>query len=109
MPDESDYKNYKSIEDYGKTIDGSKYFHSLYLKAVNHPIRREILRIVNENVTISKKELLEILKKEEILSDENIFTYNIDFLKRAFCIETEEKEGSVYYKITQEGKVIEYF
>jgi len=48
MPNEFDFKNYKSIEEYGKTMEGTKYLHSLYLKAVNHPIRREILSIVSK-------------------------------------------------------------
>jgi hypothetical protein len=38
MPDESDFKDFKSIEEFEKTVEGSKYFHDLYLKAVNHPI-----------------------------------------------------------------------
>ena len=46
MPDEFDFKNYKSMKDYGKSLEGSKYLHDLYLKAVNHPVRREILEML---------------------------------------------------------------
>ena len=58
MPDEFDYKNYKSMEDYSKTLEGTNYLHGLYLKAVNHPVRRQILEIVNKNEKVSKKTLL---------------------------------------------------
>ena len=68
MPDEFDYKNYKSIEDFGKTLEGSKYYHDLYLKAVNHPMRREILKIINSSNEISEKELFSLLMKHKILT-----------------------------------------
>jgi hypothetical protein len=108
MPDESDYKDYKSIEDYGKSMEGSRYFHSLYLKAVNHPIRREILTIISKKEKISKSELMRHLMEKNIVDDESVFQYNIDFLKKALCLEIEELENETYYKITQEGRVIDY-
>ena len=58
MPDENDFRDFKSIEEYGETLEGSKYYHDLYLKAVNHPVRREILEIVNKSIKISKNDLL---------------------------------------------------
>ena len=35
MPDESDFRNYKTAEEFSKTVEGTRYLHSLYLKAVN--------------------------------------------------------------------------
>ena len=61
-------------EEYMKTLEGSKYYHDLYLKAVNHPIRREILKIVNESKRISKTDLFIKLKEEKLL-DDNKFRY----------------------------------
>ncbi|MHA1885531.1 MAG: hypothetical protein ACW96S_10795 [Promethearchaeota archaeon] len=91
MPDEFEFKDYKSMEDYGKTVEGTKYLHSLYLKAVNHPIRREILNIVNE-------------KK----NDEAALNYNMDYLIKAFCVQKTKAENEEYYEITQSGRVVEY-
>ena len=108
MPDEFDFKNYESMEDYGKTVEGSKYLHALYLKAVNHPVRREILIIVNEAKKISKNNLLEILKNRDIVSDEALLDYNIDYLKKAFCVRKTVEENIIYYEITQSGKVVDY-
>lgn len=108
MPNEFDFKNYKSIEDYGKTMEGTKYLHDLYLKAVNHPVRRKILTIVNNAKKISKEELFSILLDENIINDEFSLNYNIDYLIKAFCIEKIEEKSKIYYEITQSGRVIDY-
>ncbi|MBY8984358.1 MAG: hypothetical protein KGD65_04765 [Candidatus Lokiarchaeota archaeon] len=108
MPDEFDFKNYESMEEYGKTVEGTKHLHSLYLKAVNHPIRREILVIVNDAKKISKNRLLEILKDREILTDEATLGYNIDYLLKAFCVKKTVEENIIFYEITQSGQVVEY-
>ncbi|MFX0139159.1 MAG: hypothetical protein ACFFDN_36290 [Candidatus Hodarchaeota archaeon] len=110
MPDEFDFKNYKTMEDFSKTVEGTRYLHDLYLKAVNHPVRREILEIVNKLKQISKKNLINKLIENKIIEDESMFNYNIDFLIKAFCIKAlkDEKTDEIFYEITQSGKVIEY-
>ena len=108
MPDESDFRNYKTVEEFGKTIEGNKYLHSIYARAVGHPIRREILNIVNKAKRISKDDLLENLLESKIIKDEYIFNYNMDYLIKAFCIEKIEDEGKIYYEITQSGQVVDY-
>ena len=110
MPNEFDFKNYKSMEEFSQTMEGSKYLHDLYLKAVNHPVRREILEIVNKAKNISKKELLKVLIEKKVIKEENQLVYNIDYLIKAFCINSIEDDDSdeIFYEITQSGKVIEY-
>ncbi|MCK4286619.1 MAG: hypothetical protein KAX18_10475 [Candidatus Lokiarchaeota archaeon] len=108
MPDEFDFKNYESMEEYGKTVEGTKYLHSLYLKAVNHPIRREILIIVNEAKRISKNNLLKILKGRDLVNDEAVLDYNLDYLLKAFCVKKIVEENEIYYDITQSGQVVDY-
>ncbi|MFX1455042.1 MAG: hypothetical protein ACFFDB_06665 [Promethearchaeota archaeon] len=108
MPDEFDFKNYESMDEYSKTVEGTKYLHSLYLKAVNHPIRREILVIVNEAKKIARNKLFEILKKRDFLSDEGTLDFNINYLIKAFCVKEVIEEGIVHYEITQSGQVVDY-
>ncbi|GAH23608.1 unnamed protein product [marine sediment metagenome] len=111
MPDEFEFENYsdfKTIEEFSKTVEGSKYYHDLYLKAVNHPIRREILKIVNESNEILEKKLFNQLSENGILKDPSILEYNINFLIRALCIEKIERRDKTYYIITQAGKVVDY-
>jgi DNA-binding transcriptional ArsR family regulator len=111
MPEEFDNDNcseFKNIEDYNKTLEGTKYFHSLYLKAVNHPIRREILEIIHRSSRISESELFEQLKEKGLLDNPTTFRYNIDFLLKALCIDRTQENEVYWYQITQAGKVIEY-
>jgi DNA-binding transcriptional ArsR family regulator len=108
MPDEHDFKKYKSIEEYSQTLEGNKYFHGLYLKAVNHPVRREMLKIINKHGKISREKLLKGLLDREIVSKESAFNYNLNYLLKALCVKSEEEQGKIFYQITQEGKVVEY-
>jgi len=110
MPNEFDFKDYKTMKEFGKSVEGSRYLHDLYLKAVNHPIRRVILEIVNKETRISRKKLLEILIDRDLVADEFVFNYNLDYLIKAFCIESvvDQRSKELFYEITQSGKVIEY-
>jgi len=83
--------------------------HAQHLKAVNHPIRREMLRMVFENESIQEQTLLKKLSEENVIEDTNLFTYHMDFLLQALCVEKVEEEGTVYYKILPGGRVIENF
>jgi hypothetical protein len=107
MPDEFDFKNYK-FEDFSKSVEGVRYLHDLYLKAVNHPIRREILNIVNKKNRILKNDLLKKLIDLSIVKDKNVFNYNMDYLIKAFCINVVEINGEIYFEITKSGKVVDY-
>jgi len=107
MSDEFDFKNFKTMEEFSKTLEGTKYLHDLYLKAVNHPIRREILNIVNEG-KISKENLFNRLKEGNILDDEGVLKYNIDYLLKAFCVKEIEDDDKTFYEITQSGEVVDY-
>jgi hypothetical protein len=108
MPDEFDFKDYKSLEEYAETLEGSKYFHGLYLRAVNHPIRRQILHVVNEREKVSEDELFNELQSKNLVNELSILEYNLDFLVKALCIEKVNQNSENYYVITQLGKVIEH-
>ncbi len=106
MPD--DFKNSETVEEICKNLDGNRYYHDLYLKAVNHPIRREVLKIINKSNNISRNKLFEILSENEIIKDISVLDYNIAFLLKAFCIEKKERNEEIFYCITKSGKVIEF-
>ena len=97
MPDELE-------KDEEKTID-----HGLYLKAVNHPVRRVILELVNKAKKISHKELLNTLLEKQTIKEEFALNYNLDYLTKAFCIKKIEENADVFYEITQMGNVVEYY
>ncbi len=97
-----------SIEEYLKTVEGSRYYHGLYLKAVNHPIRREMLIKINDKGVISKEELFNHFHSIDSTVDELKFKYNIDFLIKALCIKEHVKENETFYEITQAGQVVNF-
>ena len=110
MVDESDFKDYKSLDEYMKTLEGSKYYHDLLKRAIGHPIRREILKIVNDSKRISNQDLFLKLKSEKVLDDESILNYNLDYLIKALCINVikEEISNQIFYEITQSGQVVDW-
>ena len=86
-----------------------KVGHAMHLKAIGHPVRREMLNFINEVEEISEEDLLEKLRNNDILNDENMFRYNMDFLIQAQCVEKINSENATLYKILPGGKVIENF
>jgi hypothetical protein len=89
--------------------DEKKISHAQHLKAVNHPIRREMLRIINEQERISKADLLKSLLDQKVINSEDVFGYNMDFLIQSICVEKSEINGETFYSILPAGKVIENF
>ena len=110
MPDERDFKDYRSIEEFSKTLEGSKYYHSLYMKAVSHPIRKRILQIIYSQKAVTYPKLLSILTKEGTISEEAVLKYNIDYLLKALCIKAifDNDSKEKYFVITQCGEVVDY-
>ncbi len=86
-----------------------KVGHAQHIKAVNHPIRREMLKLLDENEDILEDILINQLIENKTLESENIFKYHMDFLLQTFCVEKIEDNGKILYKILQAGKVIENF
>jgi hypothetical protein len=86
-----------------------KVGHAQHLKAVNHPIRREMLRLVYETESIQEKQLINKLTEENVIDDTNLFNYHMDFLLQALCVEKVDLEGTIHYKILPGGRVIENF
>jgi hypothetical protein len=108
MPDEFDFKKYKSFEEYAKSVEGYRYIHDVYLKAVNHPVRREILNIINERGDVSEDFLFSELKKQGTIKNIEDLQYNLDYLLKAFCIKRIEKMDAKIYRLTKNGKIVDY-
>jgi len=80
----------------------TKQFHERYLRAVNSPLRRKILGALNEgNATIEELEAKTGL-------DGTTLKWHLNVLESGFCIEKDNKQGILIYKLTQEGKVVNY-
>ena len=94
------------MSDISKTVADSmeetKERHRRYLRAVNNPIRRNILRSIekgNTNIeTIS----------EDMGIDEKTLSWHLKILEDGFCVERVTNGDQEEYKLTQEGLVIDY-
>lgn len=82
--------------------------HSTHLKAVNNPIRKAMLKAINEVSTISRKDLLIKLQENNVLNKEDIFDYHINFLIQAECVKKLDN-NIVEYEILPPGKVVENY
>lgn len=83
-------------------MEETKEYHLRYLRAINNPLRREILRVLKDG-----EENLESLAKKTSL-EVNTLEWHLDILEHGFCIEKEIIKGKVMYRLTQEGLVVDY-
>jgi len=92
-------KRSKTVTD---SIEETRLFHTRYLRAINSPLRRKILRILNgEHFTIEELQF-------EMNLDKATLKWHLDFLEHGFCVEKQVNQGKLVYKLTQEGKVVDF-
>jgi len=92
----------KDSKTIGKTMEETKEYHERYLRAMNNPTRRDILRALKEDDSTIKN-----LEASTGL-DAKTLDWHLSILEHGFCVEKEEKEGETLYRLTQEGKVVDY-
>ena len=83
-------------------MEETKERHHRYLRAMNNPIRRTILRELKSGSTT-----LEDLKIRTDL-DEKTLSWHMDILEWGYCVEKQMKDDRVYYLLTKEGSVVDY-
>jgi predicted transcriptional regulator len=84
------------------SIEKTRKYHERYLRALNNPLRREILKALKDGCTT-----FEDLQSKTSLDNETL-KWHLDILEHYFCVEKEIKQGKPNYRLTQEGKVIDY-
>ena len=85
-----------------KSIEENRLYHTRYLRAINSPLRREILRALKEGCAT-----VEDLQSSTGL-DNDTLKWHLSVLEHGFCVEKEIKQGKLVYKLTQEGRVVNY-
>ena len=85
----------------GDSMEETKDRHRRYLRAINNPIRRKILRSLKDgnNVIASISEDTGI--------DEKTVGWHIRVLINGFCVEVSETDETRYI-LTKEGLVVDY-
>ena len=92
----------KDSKTVGKSIEETRWYHTRYLRAINSPLRREILRALKKGATTVKD-----LESKTGL-DPDTLKWHLSVLEYGFCVEKNIKKGKLIYKRTQEGKVVDY-
>jgi len=70
--------------------------------AINSPLRRKILRALKESDATA-----EDLESKTGLGEETL-KWHLSVLEHGFCVEKDNRQGKVVYKLTQEGRVVDY-
>lgn len=92
----------KDSKTIGESMEETKEYHVRYLRAVNNPLRRDILRAMKDG-----EGTLEALGEKTGL-EAKALEWHLDILEHGFCVEKEERDGKVIYVLTQEGMVVDY-
>jgi DNA-binding transcriptional ArsR family regulator len=92
----------KGSKTIGRTIEETRQYHTRYLRAINNPLRREILKALKKGCTT-----IEDLQSSTGL-DHDTLKWHLSVLEHGFCIEKDIKQGKLVYKLTQEGRVVDY-
>lgn len=109
MPDEYEFRKHKKFEDYEESLEANRYIHDAYLKAINHPVRRKVLKLILQaEDPLNEDEIFRKLKEQDLITERDNLKYNLDYLLKAFCIEKISNNDQISYKLTQSGKIIEY-
>ena len=92
----------KDSKTIGRSMEETKEYHVRYLRAVNSPLRRKILRALKEG------ESTIVALGERMRLDAKTLEWHLNILEHGFCIEKEDRDGDVVYVLTQEGMVVDY-
>jgi DNA-binding transcriptional ArsR family regulator len=92
-------KNSKTI---GRSMEETKEYHIRYLRAINSPLRRSILRILKERAMT----IIELIEKTGL--NRVTLEWHMNILENGFSIEKVDKFGEIFYRLTQEGLVVDF-
>ena len=86
----------------GRSLDETREYHERYLMAVNSPVRRTILRALEDG-----SKTIEALQTATGLQPQ-AFEWHLSVLEHGFCVKKEIRGSQLFYELTQEGKVVDF-
>ena len=92
----------KGSKTVSNSIEETRLYHTRYLRAINSPVRRKILRALKEGASTTEE-----LQSSTGLDSESL-RWHLSVLEHGFCVEKSMEKGRVVYKLTQEGEVVDY-
>lgn len=83
-------------------LEETKEYHARYLRAMNNPLRRQILRALKDgDATIETLQSRTGLDAKEL-------EWHLNILENGACVKKETRNGATLYKLTREGEVVDY-
>lgn len=80
------------------TMEDTRDRHRRYMRAIQHPIRRDILRAMERGASTMDDFVRELGEEPKVLD------WHLKSLEHGFCI---EREGDKF-TLTQEGRIVDY-
>ncbi len=84
------------------SMEETKDRHQKYLRAINNPTRREILRAIKRGNKTTKS------LTAALGLDEKTLEWHLSMLVYGFCIERKETSAGIEYESTKEGLVVDF-
>ena len=92
-------RNSKTV---GKSAEETRQNHVRYLRVISNPLRREILKALKKGHATAEE-----LQTRTGPNNKNL-KWHLSVLEQGFCVEKELNQHRLYYKLTQEGRVVDY-
>jgi len=92
----------RDTETIGDTMEETKERHRRYLRAIENPKRRELLSLLKQREATLKS------LSESTGMDERTLKWHMEFLEYGYCVVRNINDGQIFYRITEEGRVVDY-
>ena len=92
----------KDSKTIGDSMEETREYHLRYLRAVNNPLRRDILRALKDGDAT-----IEALHSKTGLGVKTL-EWHLSILEHGFCVQKEERDGETTCMLTKEGRVVDY-
>ena len=84
------------------SIEETRKYHTQYLRAINNPLRRKILRALGDEWTSFE----DLQSATDLPLD--VLKWHLQMLEQGFCVEQKTEKGITAYRVTQEGRIVDY-
>ena len=96
-----DYMSKKS-RTLADTMEDTRDRHRRYMRAIQHPIRRDILRAMYKGANSMEK------LEKALGVDSKTLDWHLKSLEHGFCIDRKGEGDTLRFALTQEGRIVEH-
>ncbi len=86
----------------GETMEETKDRHRRYMRAIQHPIRRDIIRAMERGLATLEE------FEEELGIEAKVLGWHLKTLEHGFCVERIGEGDGLRFALAKEGKIVGY-